>query len=120
MAQPQPPAMAEMTIAGMKLQIQLAPTATNAMAWALFPMENRLTYPADKLSALLEAIRKAQKNKFELLTLALEDQDKLEDKVGRIILCSTGCRMCLRFLFMMMPTSTTSWNKSTSLKTTQL
>jgi hypothetical protein len=42
-------------------------------------MELRSTYAADKLASLLEAIGKAQNNKFGLLILALEDQDKLED-----------------------------------------
>jgi hypothetical protein len=69
----------ELIVAGIKLQVRAAPTTTDETARALFPMEIRQTYPADKLSSLFEAIGKAQKNKFGLLTLALEDQDKLED-----------------------------------------
>jgi hypothetical protein len=63
-------------VAGLKLTIRATPTTADATARALFPMEDRHSYPADKLASLFEAIGKAQKNKFGLLTLALEDQDK--------------------------------------------
>jgi hypothetical protein len=66
-------------IAGLKLTIRATPTTADATARALFPMEDCHSYPADKLASLFEPIGKAQKNKFGLLTLALEDQDKLED-----------------------------------------
>jgi hypothetical protein len=77
MAQNQP--SKEVIVAGLKLKVRAAPTTANVAERALFPMEQRSTYGADKLSSLFEAIGKAQKNKFGLLTLALEDQDKLED-----------------------------------------
>jgi hypothetical protein len=77
MAQNQP--SKEVIVAGLKLKIRAAPTTANVAKQALFLMEQRSTYGADKLSSLFEAIGKAQKNKFGLLTLALEDQDKLED-----------------------------------------
>jgi hypothetical protein len=66
-------------VGGLKLTVRATPTTADATARALFPMEDRHSYPADKLASLFEAIGKAQKNKFGLLTLALEDQDKLED-----------------------------------------
>jgi hypothetical protein len=69
----------EITVGGLKLKVRAAPTTANETARALFPMEIRQSYPADKLLSLFEAIGKAQKNKFGLLTLALKDQDKLED-----------------------------------------
>ena len=76
---PQQQQSVELTIGGVKLKVRATPTKANDMAKALFPMESRSSYPADKLTALLEAICKPQKNKFDLLMLALEDQDKLED-----------------------------------------
>jgi hypothetical protein len=97
MLHPQPPATVKMIIAGMKLQIRSVPAATNATAWALFRMENRLTYPAEKLSALFKAIGKAQKNKFGLLTLALEDQDKLEDTYALQMLLESTKDHCVQY-----------------------
>ena len=41
----------ELTIGGVKLKVRATPTKANDMAKALFPMESRSSYPADKLMA---------------------------------------------------------------------
>ena len=69
----------EMTIGGVKFEVLASPVKSEDTVKALFPMTDRKTYQADKLSSLFDTIGRAQKDKFELLTLALEDQDKLED-----------------------------------------
>ena len=69
----------EMMIGGVKFEVLASPVKSEDTVKALFPMTDRKTYQADKLSSLFDTIGRAQKDKFELLTLALEDQDKLED-----------------------------------------
>ena len=41
----------ELTIGGVKLKVRVTPTKANDTAKALFPMESRSSYPADKLMA---------------------------------------------------------------------
>ena len=54
----------ELTIGGGKLKAWATPTKVNDTAKALFPIESRSSYPADKVMALFEAICKPQKKQI--------------------------------------------------------